>query len=179
MLEERFPETKETQPELLAHHYTEAGLIEQAIPHWRRAGEIAVQRSAFVEATNDFTKGVALLQILPDTRERTRHEVLLQTSLGSVLMMTKGLSAPEVGVALSRAYDLCQQLADPAQLFYVTALLRSYRDVRGEGRQAFAHAEQLMRIAQQVQDPGFFFQAHLQLAHLQLARHAAERRHPG
>ena len=62
VLEERFPETKETQPELLAHHYTEAGLIEQAIPYWQRAGERATQRSANVEAIAHLTKGLELLK---------------------------------------------------------------------------------------------------------------------
>ena len=57
MLEEQFPETKETQPELLAHHYTEAGLIEQAIPYWQQAGERATQRSAYVEAISSPHQG--------------------------------------------------------------------------------------------------------------------------
>ena len=58
VLEERFPETVETQPELVAHHYTEAGLIEQAIPYWQQAGERATQRSAYVEAVAHLTKGL-------------------------------------------------------------------------------------------------------------------------
>src|SRR5262245_63526076 len=70
VLEEKFSETTETQPELLAHHYTEAGLIAQAIPYWQRAGERAVQRSANIEAISHLTKGLELLKTLPDTPER-------------------------------------------------------------------------------------------------------------
>src|SRR6266446_2505825 len=62
VLEERFSETKETQPELLAHHYTEAGLIEQALPYWQRSGERAIERSAHVEAISHLTKGLELLK---------------------------------------------------------------------------------------------------------------------
>ena len=70
VLEEQFPDTTETQPELVAHHYTEAGLIEQAIPYWQRAGQRATQRSANVEAISHLTKGLELLKTLPDTPER-------------------------------------------------------------------------------------------------------------
>ena len=67
VLAEQFPETAETQPELLAHHYTEAGLIEQAIPYWQRAGQHASDRSANVEAISHFTTGIELLKTLPET----------------------------------------------------------------------------------------------------------------
>jgi predicted ATPase len=82
VLEERFPDTKERQPELLAHHYTEAGLIEQAIPYWQQAGQKAVSRSATVEAVAHFTKGLALLKTLPETPERISQELTLQLALG-------------------------------------------------------------------------------------------------
>jgi predicted ATPase len=67
VLEARFPELCETQPELLAQHYTEAGLVEQALPYWQRAGERAIQRSANVEAIRYLTRGLEGLQTLPDT----------------------------------------------------------------------------------------------------------------
>ena len=82
VLEEQFPETVETQPELVAHHYTEAGLIAQAIPYWQQAGERATQRSANVEAIAHLTKGLELLKTLPDTPERAQQELTLQIALG-------------------------------------------------------------------------------------------------
>jgi class 3 adenylate cyclase len=85
VLEEEFSKIKETQPELLAHHYTEAGLITQAIPYWQKAGQRASQRSAHIEAISHLTKGLELLKILPDTPERAQRELTLQLALGALL----------------------------------------------------------------------------------------------
>ena len=68
-LVERFPATTGTQPELVAHHYTEAGLADQAIDHWQRAGQRAVERSANLEAIAHFTKGLNVLATLSDRRD--------------------------------------------------------------------------------------------------------------
>ena len=75
VLEARFPETAEMQPELLAHHYTEAGLAEPSVGYWQQAGERSVQRSAYVEAINYLTKGVEVLKTLPNTPERAQREL--------------------------------------------------------------------------------------------------------
>src|SRR6058998_3219267 len=97
VLEAQFPETTEGQPELLAHHYTEARLTEQAVHYWSKAGQSAVQRSAHVEAIAHLRQGLALLQTLPETPERTRREVDMLIALGASLIATKGFAAPEVG----------------------------------------------------------------------------------
>jgi predicted ATPase len=97
VLETRFPETVETEPELLAHHYTEAGLSEQAIPYWHQAGQQAVERSANAEAIAHLTRGLEVLNALPDSPERTHRELDLQIALGAPLMATRGYAAPEVG----------------------------------------------------------------------------------
>jgi class 3 adenylate cyclase/predicted ATPase len=164
----------------LAHHYSRSGNTEKAIEYLHKAGQQAVQRSAYSEATHHFTQGIALLQTLPETEDRTRCEILAQTLLGNVLMVTKGM-APEVGTAFSRAYELCQRLADPVQLFDVLTGLRGYVAIRGETRKALAYAEQLLRVAQQAQDSGFLLQAHMALAvsyctlgEFTLARHHSE-----
>src|SRR5262249_34046553 len=103
VLEAQFPETVTTQPELLAHHYTEAGLTEQAIPYWQRAGQRASERSAYLEAIAHLTKGLEVLTILPDTPERAQHELDLQITLGPALMVIKGPAAPEVERVYNRA----------------------------------------------------------------------------
>src|SRR5262249_33745165 len=82
VLEKRFAETVKTQPELVAHYYTEAGLVSQALPYWQRAGQKAAEHSANVEAISHLTKGLELLKTLPDTPERTQQELVLQTTLG-------------------------------------------------------------------------------------------------
>jgi predicted ATPase len=96
VLVERFPETVEAQPELLAHHYTEAGLNAQAVGYWQRAGQRASTRSAYVEAIVHLTKGLEVLTTLPDTHERAQQELELQITLGPALMNTRGFMAPEV-----------------------------------------------------------------------------------
>ena len=85
VLEAHFPETAETQPELLAHHYTEAGLAEHAIPYWQQAGEHARDRAAPLEAIRHCTTGIALLQTLPETPARTQHALTLHLALGAAL----------------------------------------------------------------------------------------------
>jgi predicted ATPase len=145
VLEEQFPETAETQPELLAHHCTEAGLIAQAIGYWQKAGHIAVQRSAHVEAISHLTHGLALLQTLPETPECTQQNVDIHIALGASLLATKGSGAPEVEQTYLRARQLCQHLEAPHQLFPVLRGLWNYYQVRAAYQMAQTLAEQLVR----------------------------------
>ena len=138
VLVERFSETVETQPELLAHHYTEAGLSAQAIPYWQRAGQRALQRSAYAEAIGHLTTGLEVLQTLPDTPERAQHELALHVALGGALIGTKSYSAPEVEHSFARARALCQQLGETPEFFHILyglcdALLRRRQAPDGEG----------------------------------------------
>jgi predicted ATPase/class 3 adenylate cyclase len=160
VLEENFSETKESQPELLAHHYTEASLIMQAIPYWQQAGQKAAQRSANVEAINHLTKGLELLKTLPDTPERAQQELTLQIALGVPLVTTKGSAAPEVERTYARARELCQQLGEIPQLFPVLWGLWMFHGLRGELQAARELGEQLLNLAQSIQDPALLLQAH-------------------
>jgi predicted ATPase len=163
VLEGQFPETKETQPELLAHHYTEASLIAQAVPYWQRAGQWAAQRSAYVEAVSYLTKGLELLKTLPDTSERAQQELRLQTALGTPLIATKGFAAPEVKRIHARARELCRQIGETPQLFPVLGGLCAFYKERAELQTAQELAEQLLRLAQNVRDSGLLLWAHLAL----------------
>ena len=148
VLESRFPETVETQPELLAHHYTEAGLSAQAIPYWQTAGQRAAQRSAHQEAVGHLTTGVEVLQTLPDTPERTQQDLRLHVALGVSLMAVKGRAAPEVERVYTRARALCQQVGDTPQLFPVLRGLFLFYLNRGQRQTAQDLAEQLLRQAE-------------------------------
>ncbi|HXG22487.1 MAG TPA: adenylate/guanylate cyclase domain-containing protein [Methylomirabilota bacterium] len=152
VLDERFLEAKETQPELLAYHYTEAGLIEQAIPYWQRAGQRAMEHSANAEATRHLSKGLSLLQDLPDTPGNLYQELVLQITLGASLMATKGYAAPEVEQAYTRARELCQQLKDTSRLFPVLIGLLRFYSSRAEHKAARELGEQLLSIAQHLAD---------------------------
>jgi predicted ATPase len=159
-LTERFPETAEMQPELLAHHFMESGLNEQAVGYLQKAGERAVERSANVEAIAHHTKGLALLETLPDTSERLQREVDMLIALGASLIATKGFAAPEVGQTYTRARQLCAHLEDPQQLFSVLRGLCAYYIMRAELQTAHALGEQLLTLAQQAHDPALLLAAH-------------------
>jgi class 3 adenylate cyclase/predicted ATPase len=160
VLAEQFPETVETQPELLAYHYTEASLKEQAIPYWQQAGQRASQRSAHVEAISHLSRGLVLLKTLPDTPERAQQELTLQITLGSALMATKGWSAPEVDHPYTRARELCRRVGETPQLVPVLWGLNAFYGMKGDSRTATELAEQLMRLAQRLQDPPALLIAH-------------------
>jgi class 3 adenylate cyclase/tetratricopeptide (TPR) repeat protein len=148
VLEAQFVETRETQPELLAHHYTEAGLVGQAIPYWQQAGQRAAQRSAYAEAINHLRTGLELLKTLPDTPERAQQELALQMALGASLMAAKGYGAPEVEKAYTRARELCQQVGETPQLISVLGHLSGFYSVRREMQTARELAEQYFGLAQ-------------------------------
>src|SRR5439155_4960699 len=119
VLEAQFPAIVDQQPELLAYHCTEAGLIEQAVGYWHKAGQRASERSAHVETVSHLRTGLALLQTLPETPERTQREVDMLIALGASLLAVKGYAAGEVRETYTYAQQLCQHLEEPDQLFPV------------------------------------------------------------
>jgi class 3 adenylate cyclase/predicted ATPase len=161
VMEERFPEVAEARPELLAHHFTEAGLASQAIAYRLRAGERDLERSAYAEAISHLKQGLQLLEALPDRRERVGQELSLRLTLGSALMATRGYAGQEVGEAYLRARELCQELGEaPPQLFPTLHGLYRFYHVRGELHAAREVGEQLLKLAASVQDSGLFIEAH-------------------
>ena len=94
LLEDRFPEVASTQPELVAHHYTEANCPAQAIAYWHKAGAAAASKSANLEAIDQFRRGLALVEALSDTRERAERELDLQMALGPALYRDQALQPP-------------------------------------------------------------------------------------
>ncbi len=160
VLAEHFPILAATLPELLAHHYTEAGLGKQALLCWQRAGERAIERSANLEAISHLTKGLEVLKTLPDTPERIRQELDLQTALGPALIATKGYAALEVEQAYARAHELCQQVEEVPPLVSVLYGLRLYYQQRAEFRPAHALEAQLYELAQRAQDPELLLVSH-------------------
>jgi len=179
VLEERFPETVETEPELLAHHYTEAGILKEAIPYWQRAGERARQRSANIEAIGHLTRGLELLKILPETPERNQQEMILQNTIAPAYMETKGYASLEVEKAVIRAWELCQKLGDTPQLFPIVHALWRFYLVRPDIKAAHERAEECLKIAQKVEDPELLLEAHMALgaAYLWLGDMVSAREH--
>ena len=159
VFEARFPETCETQPEIQARHYTEAGLGTQAVHYWQRAGQLALERSANVEAIHHLTQGLEVLRTLPETPERIRQELTLQLTLNTALKIVKGLTAPEVQHACSRVQELCQQVGDTPQRF--SALARLWGVNFPQGRLPLAHelGVQCFALAQHLREPGLLQEA--------------------
>jgi predicted ATPase len=122
----QFPEIAENQPELLARHCTEAGLIEKAAGLWGKAGQRSLVRSALVEAVSQLTRALAQIATLPATPALRREEIKLQAALITPLIYVKGYTAPETKAATERAHLLIEQaealgepLEDPLLLFSV------------------------------------------------------------
>ncbi len=164
VLEARFPETVETQPELLAHHYTAGGCPDLAVTYWQYAGEDAVQRSAHREAIGHLTQGLDLLATLSETREHAEQELAMRTTLGQSLMVTHGYTAPTLERNYLRARELCQQVDDTTQLSSVLAGLRRLYHVRAEYDTALEIGQELLRLAETHDDSTIVLWGHLGVA---------------
>ncbi|MEE9150177.1 MAG: adenylate/guanylate cyclase domain-containing protein [Candidatus Tectomicrobia bacterium] len=178
-LETYFPDMVEMQPELLAHHFTEGGNTAQAVAYWQRAGQRASERSAYQEAISHFTQGLTLLPDGPEAPERTQQELNLQLALAACLLMTKGHGSPEVETAYTQARALCQQLGDTLALFPVLFGLWRFYAVKPALPMNMELGEQLLRLAEQTQDPPLLVVAHYALgfSHLMLGAGVEASRH--
>jgi class 3 adenylate cyclase/predicted ATPase len=179
LLEARFPEIVETQPEVVAQHYTAAGCTEPAVRYWRRAGQQASDRSAYAEARQHLTAGLEVLTTVPETPARHQHELELLTALAVVLGVTKGQAAPELEPVLTQAGALAQQVGEASQHVAVLHTLYRFRYIRAEYRAAHAVAEQLLDLAQRQHDSALLLAVHNALGETlyQLGAFAAARAH--
>ena len=159
-IERLAPELVDRTPEVLAHHYTEAGLSAQAITYWHRAGQHAVQRSANTEAVSHLRQGLALLPTLPDDHERARIELLLLLTLGNPLMVLKGYGASDVDAIFARARALCEHGEDSPQRFSALFALWRFHTIRAELLAAHELGGACFALAQRLDDPRLLVQAH-------------------
>jgi len=159
VLEAQFPETCEAQPELLAYHYTEAGLPALAVVYWQRAARQAYERAAFLDAEAHVQQGLLAAAALPDASERDQHELALQTLLAAVLKHTEGVG-PAVLRVLRRAHDLCEQVGDIPQLFNVLRGLWLLYLQQGQLATTCELGERLLDLAQQQQEPALLMEAY-------------------
>ncbi len=135
-LEQQFPDIVQTQPEILAHHFTEAELIEKAIGHWLQAGKSAALRSANLEAIAHLQRGIELTCQLPADVGRERFELDFQLVLGPCLIATQGPAASAAVETFVRARELCERLGEPPEYLQVMFWLATVSVVRGELPQA-------------------------------------------
>jgi predicted ATPase/DNA-binding winged helix-turn-helix (wHTH) protein len=152
VLETDSPEIIESQPELPAQHYAEAGLVEKSVSCWSKAGHRSAARSAMAEAAAQLQKGLDQLALLPDDLERQRRELEFRSALGGVLQTAEGYAAPETGRAHARARELWEQLGSPSEFLQVPLGQSVYHSVRGDLGLAQRLAEDLLRLSRQRND---------------------------
>ncbi|MBV8773285.1 MAG: AAA family ATPase [Deltaproteobacteria bacterium] len=147
-IDEKFSVLKETQPAVLAHHWTEAGETELAINQWSRAGKAMEVRNAFHEAEENYGQALGLLALLPESSERDGRELRFRQSLVSILHLTRGWTAPETVAATERLEMLARRSGNLRQLIgsMTTRCLHAY--IGGELRAAGALADEALDLAQ-------------------------------
>lgn len=148
---------------IIAHHYERAEVWEKAVEYLKKEGDKAVRLYANEAAIVHLTKGLELLKSLPEKPERAKRELDLQIALGIPLIAAKGNAAPEVGATYARARELCEQVGETSQLFQVLVGLRRFYFARGELLTAHEQGEQLLVMAQGVQDSTYLSRAQAML----------------
>jgi tetratricopeptide (TPR) repeat protein len=171
--------TREVAAEL-AGHFEQGREYAKAVQYRRQAGEAAARSGGPQEALSHLKRGLELLTLLPDSPERIQHEVRLQLALTNPLYAIGGRTAlEEMEYAYLRAYELCQRLGEPPQLASVLFGLCMVYELRGEVQKGLNLAEQLLTLAQKVQNPALLLRAHMALGNVLyfLGEFPASRRH--
>jgi class 3 adenylate cyclase/predicted ATPase len=159
-IKELFPDVEQNQPEILAYHYTEAGLPHKAIPYWQQAGQKAIQRSANPEAISYLKKGLELINTQPEPSKWAQQELLLQSTLGAAFADAKGFGSPEVGETFNRARKICQQVGETSLLFPCLRGIYFYYLVRENLQATRDIGEQLLSLARKTQDTSLIIEAY-------------------
>lgn len=160
VLQGRFPEIAEAEPEILAHHFAEANLAEQAIDYWQRAAQRAGQRSANKEAVAHYSAALKLIKDLPAGVERNVLELELHLSLGPPLMAIQGWSSVEVEQVYLRARELSTDLDKPTQLFAALWGLWLAKSIRAQFQMAHKLVDEILLLADRMADTDLRLQAH-------------------
>jgi predicted ATPase len=144
----------------LAHHYSRSGNTPKAVEYLHRAGQQAVERSAYADAMSHLTAALDLLTTLPESRMRSQQELAIQITLSMALRVTKGGGAAEVERLYTRARELCEQVGELPQLFRVLWGLWLVYYQRGAYQMMRTLGEQLLSLAQRLHDPDLLLEAH-------------------
>lgn len=148
LLESGAGNESEAPPELLAHHYTEAGEWILAVPRWIQAGKRAAERLAHIEALHHFDQAMCLLSHYPESAQRVRIELELLVARGAVMVTLRGYAAPEVEQIYQRARQLCADVGDPVLECSVLRGQTQLLLLRARYGEARATADEMMRAAE-------------------------------
>jgi hypothetical protein len=158
VLAKHFPTTVEAEPEVMAHHYREAGMADPACTYFERAGDRAAARSAYIEARAHFRAAIEEADRLPNRDERARRALTLLLKLGPATGLTIGEWKPEVEAVYRRARDLGREVGDGPELFRATWGLWHYAS-RKSGGQSRKWTEELTSLAQRLGDERLLLEA--------------------
>ena len=147
-LEERFTTVADTQPEILARHFMEAGLPERSVVHRLRAGKNAAARSADIEAISHLQQGIEAIGGFPNEAGKDRLELDLQFAAGPCLIATKGATSGEAVKTFTRARELCRRIGHPVEYPQVMHWLTIAHAQRGELREALDTATATVALAE-------------------------------
>ncbi len=152
VLETQFPQSVDSEPELLAQHYAAATLTEQAVRYWQKAGERAIEHSAYKEAFAHLTRGLEALRALPETEQHVRQELDLQIALGVAIKVGRGFTAAEMKPVYGRACELSERLGETEKLVHALRGLWAFDFVASEWESARRLAERVILAIQETDD---------------------------
>jgi len=161
VIEERFPHIKTTEPEVLAHHLTEAGLREAAVPLWKAAGDLAVKRMAAPEAISHLNRGLELVSSLPWSSQRDASELGLRFLLGIAWWALKGWPAQELWTSVHPALALAKSLNRPDALMGVYWALFSNVLTQGRVAESLEWVEEMLGVAEATGDADLLIAGHM------------------
>jgi class 3 adenylate cyclase/predicted ATPase len=164
LLVERFPEFAQREPEVIARHYTVAGVHEKAVQYWLAAGGAAWQRSAAQDAIVHLRRGIELLPGIEDSARREALELRLQATLGLAHFAAMSYVSPEAQAAYLRAHELCARVSAPELQFPVLYGIGAFQTMKGEVLTGHDTFEELMTVARSSGKPRFLLYAHTMLA---------------
>ena len=149
----RFPSLVEQNPEVIAHHFHQAGMWDKALGYWLIAGERALRRCAGIDAIIHLNKGLECYKHLPSDQQNPAFELTLQARLGMANIMTRGYGSAEVEACFSRAYALSHTLQEDSQSFPILCGLWEYYVARSELKSAADLGKLMEKSAQQLATP--------------------------
>jgi predicted ATPase len=161
VVEERFPNIKDTEPEVLAHHFAAAGLHEAAIPLWQTAGEFALKSMALTESVSHLNHGLELADALPQSLGRDTMELDMRVLLGTAWIALKGWAAPEVWSSLHPALTLAKSISRDDALVPVLQGLWVNVLTQGRATESLRWAEEMLDVAKATGNADLLITGHL------------------
>ena len=160
VLVNRFPEVAETEPELLAHHYTEASLVDRALTYWRQAAERAAARLAYIEALGHVDRAMKLVAALPESTGRDEWELIFLVIEGPSRMALDGWDSPPAKLLYEKARAAAERLGRPAEMF--RSVWGLWMGAHSSGQHARAHEllQEIYALQKQTNEPEYVVQAH-------------------